>query len=179
MVLASIILSGFLQDNKMLYAQESMYFGMITIDNPNGDSLIQYDVAAELQKGDSVAFNIDFNSSEAVCVSIWADGLRKCYEKEYAVWKGKSTISFEADNDMQYFSIHVEYQGPDLNERSCTIDTVRLEKTDAEGEEAILLENEEEAADRSFAVGIEIYILLIAIIVIVIWCIFKFRMKKR
>lgn len=110
--------------------------GTVTIKNPAGDdSAYVYDFKKPVKKGQTIAFDIDFNTKEAVAVWLLANGewntatnkTNELHAHGYEEWTGKKTISVTVDRDLNSFSIAHEYRGKgDLSKNVCTISNVRV-----------------------------------------------------
>ncbi len=112
----------------------------VVIKNPSGDARYVYDYAIPVKKGQRIAFDIDFNTTEAVAVWLLAEGkwnsetdkTNEWYAYGYEEWTGKQTIVVEATRDISYFSIGHEYRGSeDYTKNVCTISNVRILDPDA------------------------------------------------
>lgn len=114
--------------------------GDVIIKNPAGDARYVYDFTRPVKKGQRIAFDIDFNTSEAVAVWLLAEGkwnsetdkTNEWHAYGYDKWDGKKTIVVEATRDISFFSIGHEYRGKeDYKKNVCTISNVRILNPDA------------------------------------------------
>ncbi len=110
--------------------------GVVTIKNQMGAKSIVYNVMSPVKKGQTVSFNIDFNTTEALAIWVMADGkwntaqdtTNEFFVQGYGSWKGKTQIKATATRDMEWYKIRVEYRGTgDPKDMICTISDLKIE----------------------------------------------------
>ncbi len=113
--------------------------GDVVIKNPTGEARYVYAFDKAVKKGQRIAFDIDFNTKQAVAVWLLAEGkwstpteANEWYAYGYDNWDGKKTIVVEATKNIKFFSIAHEYRGTeDYSKNVCTISNVRILNPDA------------------------------------------------
>ncbi len=113
--------------------------GTVTLKNPLGTQSVMYDFAKPVKKGQRIAFDIDFNTKEALAIWLLAEGkwnvdneINMWYEYGYDKWDGKQTIVVEAMRDISFFTVQAQYRGEgDYTKNVCTISNLRILNDDA------------------------------------------------